>query len=44
MRVSDVSFYDTRGQGSDLEKAMDFPLALMKTAQAVAQDGHKLFR
>jgi hypothetical protein len=23
---------------------MDFPLALMKTAQAVVQDGHKLFR
>jgi hypothetical protein len=43
-RVSDISFYDPRGEGSDNDKTMDFPLALMKTAQAVVQDGHKLFR
>ncbi len=42
--MSDVSFYDPRGEGRDDEKTMDFPLALMKTAQAVVQDGHKLFR
>ena len=44
IRVSDISFYDPRGEGRDDEKTMDFPLALMKTAQAVIQDGHKLFR
>jgi hypothetical protein len=44
MRVRDISFHDLQEQGSDLDKKMDFPLALMKTAQAVIQDGHKLFR
>ena len=44
MRVRDISFYDPRAQGSEDDKTMDFPLALMKTAQAVIQDGHKLFR
>lgn len=44
MRVRDISFYDPRAQGGEDDKTMDFPLALMKTAQAVIQDGHKLFR
>jgi hypothetical protein len=44
MRVRDISFHDLQDQGSEQDKNMDFPLALMKTAQAVVQDGHKLFR
>jgi len=44
MRVSEVSFYDALAQSGELQKPMDFPLALMKTVHAVAQDGHKLFR
>jgi hypothetical protein len=44
MRVSDITFHDPVGQSDDSEPPMDFPFALMKTAQAVVQDGHTLFR
>jgi hypothetical protein len=44
MRVTDITYHDPVGQSDDGEPPMDFPFALMKTAQAVLQDGHTLFR